>query len=231
MCTTEQRIAGNVGVPARGLELKLVPVDGRLEARLKGPNVTPGYWRDPELTAAAFDEEGFYRLGDALRFADPGDAAKGFYFDGRIAENFKLSTGTWVAVGALRARFIDHFGGIVRDVVIAGPDRGYIGALVFPDLARARTLARGLPDDAPVEAVLAHPDVRAWFADRLAAAALNATGSSTLVRRLLLMAEPPSIDRGELTDKGSLNQRAVLRHRADDVEELYWGSPRVIAVD
>jgi feruloyl-CoA synthase len=231
MCTTEQRLAGNVGVPARGLELKLVPVDDRLEARLKGPNVTPGYWRDPELTAAAFDDEGFYRLGDALRFADPADAAKGFYFDGRIAENFKLNTGTWVAVGALRARFIDQFGGIVRDVVITGADRSHVGALVFPDIARARALAHGLPGDAPVEAVLAHPDVRRRFAERLAASAAQATGSSTLIRRLLLMAEPPSIDRGELTDKGSLNQRAVLLHRADSVEELYLGSPRVIGID
>jgi len=231
MCMTDQRIAGNVGVPAKGVELKLVPTEDKLEARLRGPNITPGYWREPKLTAEAFDEEGFYRLGDALRFAEPPDAAKGFYFDGRIAENFKLRTGTWVAVGALRARFINHFGGIVRDVVIAGLDRDYIGALVVPDMAACRALAPDLPLDAPDEAVLADDKVRACFRDLLVSFARTSTGSSTLVKRLLLMAEPPSIDRGEITDKGSLNQRAVLRHRAALVEELYEGSPRVIGID
>lgn len=230
MCTTDQRIAGNIGLPARGLTLKLVPSEDKLEARLKGPNITPGYWREPDLTAEAFDEEGFYKLGDAFRFADPSDAGKGFYFDGRLAENFKLRTGTWVAVGALRARFIDHFGEMVRDVVIAGLDREHVGALVFPDIAMCRKLA-GLPDDAAAEDVLAHPRVRAAFAEKLKSLAKTSTGSSTRVERLLLMADPASIDRGEVTDKGSLNQRAVLRYRADRVEELYAGSPAVIALD
>ena len=171
MCTTDQRIAGNIGIPARGLTLKLVPSEDKLEARLKGPNITPGYWRDPELTAAAFDEEGFYRLGDAFRFADRSDAAKGFYFDGRLAENFKLNTGTWVSVGALRARFIDHFGEIVRDVVITGLDRDYIGALVFPNLAMCRNLANELPDEASVEDVLADQGVRLAFAEKLSSLA------------------------------------------------------------
>ena len=143
MCTVDQRTAGNIGVPARGLELKLVPVDGKLEARLKGPNITPGYWRDPERTAEAFDEEGFYRLGDAFRFADPDDASKGFYFDGRIAENFKLSTGTWVNAGALRAQLIDALGGLARDAVITGLDRDFVGAIVIPDMAACRVLAAG----------------------------------------------------------------------------------------
>ena len=209
MCTTDNRIAGNIGLPARGLTLKLVPVEGKLEARLKGPNITPGYWREPELTAAAFDEEGFYRLGDAFRFADPGDASKGFYFDGRIAENFKLNTGTWVSVGALRARFIDHFGEIVRDVVIAGLDRDRIGALVFPDIPTCRAVA-GFSEGASVEDLLADMRVRGFFAEKLASFARVSTGSSNRVERLLLLAEPPSIDRGEATDKGSINQRAVL---------------------
>ncbi len=230
MCTADQRIAGNVGVPARGVELKLTPVDDKLEARLKGPNVTPGYWRDPKLTADAFDEEGYYRLGDALRFADPADAARGFYFDGRIAENFKLRTGTWVSVGHLRAGFIDHFGGIARDVVLTGLDRDFIGALVIPDVSACRSIA-GIPPDAATDAVLADAKVRQRFAENLASLAHDSTGSSTLVKRMLLMAEPPSIDRGEVTDKGSINQRAVLRHRADLVEELYRGSPRVIALN
>jgi feruloyl-CoA synthase len=231
MCTTDQRIAGNIGVPARAITLKLVPTEEKLEARLKGPNITPGYWRDAALTASAFDDDGFYRLGDAFRFAEQGDAAKGFYFDGRLAENFKLNTGTWVSVGALRARFINHFGEIVRDVVITGLDRDHIAALVFPDVALCRTLTEGLPKDARVEDVLADPRVRAAFAEKLRSLAQASTGSSTRIERLLLMAEPASIDRGEITDKGSINQRAVLRHRADRVEELYEGSPAVIALE
>jgi feruloyl-CoA synthase len=231
MCTTDQRIAGNIGLPARGLTLKLVPSEEKLEARLKGPNITPGYWRDPELTAEAFDEEGFYRLGDAFRFADRDDPSKGFYFDGRLAENFKLRTGTWVSVGALRARFIDHFGEIVRDVVITGLDREHVGALVFPDIVMCRKLAKGLPDDASAADVLADPRVRSVFAEKLKSLGRKSTGSSTHVSRLLLMAEPPSIDRGEITDKGSINQRAVLRHRADRVEELYEGTRDVIVLD
>ena len=231
MCTTDQRVAGNVGVPARGLVMKLAPVDDKLEVRLKGPSIMPGYWRDPGLTASAFDEEGFYRLGDALRFADPADAAKGFYFDGRIAENFKLTTGTWVGVGELRAGFINHFGAIVRDVVITGLDRDFVGALVFPDIGACRALAAGLPADAATGEVLADARVRRRFAELLTSMGRGSTGSSTLVRRMLLLAEQPSIDRGEMTDKGSVNQRAVLRHRADLVEELYRGSPRVIGLD
>ena len=231
MCTVDQRVAGNIGLPARGIELKLVPVDGKLEARLKGPNVTPGYWRDAKLTADAFDEEGFYRLGDAFRFADPGDVGKGFYFDGRIAENFKLNTGTWVSAGAVRARLIDHLGGLARDAVITGLDRDFIGALVVPDIAACRTLATGLPADASADAVLAAPEVRKAFAEKLADLARTNTGSSTVVKRILILHEPLSIDRGEVTDKGSLNQRAVLSNRAGLVEELYRGSPRVIAAD
>ena len=229
MCTTNNRIAGNIGLPARGLTLKLVPAEGKLEARLKGPNITPGYWREPQLTAAAFDEEGFYRLGDAFRFADPGDASKGFYFDGRIAENFKLNTGTWVSVGAIRARFIDHFGEIVRDVVIAGPDRDRIGALVFPDIPTCRAVA-GFSEGASVEDLLADMRIRGFFAERLASFARVSTGSSNRVERLLLSAEPPSVDRGEATDKGSINQRAVLGVRSDRVDELYSDSERVIAL-
>jgi feruloyl-CoA synthase len=230
MCTTEQPIAGNVGVPARGVTLKLVPSDDKLEARLKGPNITPGYWRNPDLTAEAFDNEGFYRLGDALRFADTDDVSAGFYFDGRIAENFKLRTGTWVSVGALRASFINHFGSIVRDVVLTGLDREYVGALVFPEMAACRDIA-GLPENADIDMVLASREVRDTFASLLKSFAEKSTGSSTRIERLLLLAEPPSIDRGELTDKGSLNQRAVLRHRNDLVEELHNGSANVICSD
>ncbi len=229
MCTVDQRVPGNIGLPARGITLKLVPFEGKFEARLKGPNITPGYWRDEKLTAQSFDEEGFYRLGDALRFADQNDVSKGFYFDGRIGENFKLTSGTWVSVGALRARFIDHFAGLVRDVAIAGLDRDYVAALVLPDLAGCRAIATDLTADAPASEVLADERVRAAFAEKLRRLAKTNTGSSTLVKRIILMHEPLSIDRGEVTDKGSLNQRGVLANHAALVDELYRGSPRVIA--
>ena len=211
---------GNIGLPCRGVELKLVPSDGKLEARLRGPHITPGYWREEKLTREAFDDEGFYRIGDALKFVDADDPARGLLFDGRIAEDFKLSTGTWVSVGPLRGRFIDHFAPYVRDVVFAGPDRSDIAALVFPDVEACRKLA-GLAADAPVEAVLEHARVRALFAERLASLAVTSTGSSTRVVRLVPMAEPPSMDKSEMTDKGSINQRAVLKNRAALVDALY----------
>ena len=165
-CTWEFGLAGNIGLPFPGVELKLVPNEGKLEARLRGPNITPGYWRQPEQTAAAFDEEGFYKIGDALKFADPDDPLKGLLFDGRIAEDFKLSTGTWVSVGPLRARFIDHFAPYVRDVVFAGPDRDDIAALVFPDIEACRRLA-GLGAEATPADIVEHAKVRAKFAELL----------------------------------------------------------------
>lgn len=228
-CTWPQDKAGNIGLPALGVSLKLVPMEGKFDARVKGPNVTPGYWRAPELTAAAFDEEGYYRFGDALRFADPDDIAAGFFFDGRTAENFKLDTGTWVSSGALRTAMIDHFGAVVRDVAIAGADKPHVSALVFPDMDALRKLA-GAPADLPVAGLLAHPAVVEAFRARLASFAAASTGSSTLVKALLLVDPPPSLEDGELTDKGSVNQRAVLRLRAALVDEIYAGSPRVIAI-
>ena len=228
-CTWPQERAGNIGLPVFGVSLKLVPLDGKLDARVKGPNITPGYWNAPQLTADAFDEEGYYRFGDALRPADPQDLSAGFLFDGRTAENFKLDTGTWVSTGALRTRFIDHFGGLVRDVAIAGADRAFIGALVFPDLDGLRALS-GLGADAAPERLFADARVVAEFRSRLRSLAEASTGSSTLIRALLLVDPPPSLDSGEMTDKGSINQRAVLRIRAAAVEELYRGSPAVISL-
>ena len=154
-CSWDTERVGNIGLPLPGVELKLVPSEGKLEARLKGPNITPGYWRAPALTAEAFDEEGFYKIGDALKFADPADPAKGLLFDGRLAEDFKLATGTWVSVGPLRAAFIAHCAPLVRDVVLAGADRDEIAALIFPDLDACRKLAPDLAADAPAAAVLA----------------------------------------------------------------------------
>jgi feruloyl-CoA synthase len=175
--------------------------------------VTPGYWRDNELTLKAFDEEGFYRFGDGVCFATPGDAAGGFLFDGRITEDFKLATGTWVSVGPLRAALVSALAPLAKDAVIAGHDRDDVAALIFPDLDACRLLAGG--DD------LADPKVREAFRKRLAAFAARANGSASRVERVALLAEPPSLDAGEITDKGSLNQRAVLQRRAKAVAELY----------
>jgi feruloyl-CoA synthase len=223
---------GNIGLPAPGVELKLVPNDGKLEARLRGPHITPGYWRKDHLTREAFDEEGYYRLGDALKFVDPDDPGKGLLFDGRIAEDFKLSTGTWVSVGPLRTRFIDHFAPYVRDVVFAGADRDDIAVLVFPDVEACRKLGALGPDASPGDVVGALP-VRGKFAELLAKLAALSPGSSTRIERALLMAEPPSMDKGEMTDKGSINQRAVLKNRAALVDELYRVplSSRMMAVE
>ena len=193
--------ASNMGVPPPGVDLKLVPFQAKYEARIKGPHITPGYWREPELTRQAFDEEGYYRLGDTFVLHEE----KGLLFRGRLSEDFKLAPGTWVHVGELRARFIEHFMPLVRDVVIAGEQRAEPGALVFASDAARDELAR-----------------------RLQTFAAQSTGSSNLIRRLLVLDEPPSLDAGEMTDKGSINQRAVLARRAALVDELYSDSAKVI---
>ncbi len=205
----EGAAAGHVGLPVPGVELKLVPTAGKLEARLRGPNITPGFWRAPELTAAAFDEEGFYKLGDALVFADPQNPLKGFCFDGRMNEDFKLSSGTWVSVGPLRVKFLTAFLGLAQEAVFTAPDRDFIGALIFPT-------AQATP---------------AVLLERLQTFAISSTGNSTRVERLLVLDKPPSLDAGELTEKGTINQKAVLKNRASWVEEIYSGSSRVIKID
>jgi feruloyl-CoA synthase len=219
--TWESERASNVGLPAVGMELKLVPSDDKFEARMRGPNITPGYWRQPELTAAAFDEDGFYRMGDALRFVDPENPGHGLLFDGRIAEDFKLATGTWVSLGPVRTGFIDHFAPYVRDVVLAGPDRDNIAALVFPDVEACRRLAPDLSAEASAQAILADARVIKEFEFLLRTLATKSTGSSNRVCRAIVLSDPPSLDAGEMTDKGSINQRAVLKHRAALVDALY----------
>jgi feruloyl-CoA synthase len=201
--------AGVIGLPNPGCELKLVPAAGKLEVRVKGPNVTPGYFRREDLTKAAFDEEGYYRIGDAMKFADPAAPEKGLVFDGRVAEDFKLSTGTWVHVGALRMKLIAAANPVIQDAVITGHDRNEIGALVF--------LSSAAKD----------ADVRAKLAQALKELSKEG-GSSTHPTRVLVMAEPPQIDGNEITDKGYINQRAVLDRRADLVEKLYSRDAEVI---
>ena len=215
--------AGYVGVPAPGCKVKLVPVGDKLEARFHGPHVTPGYWRAPQLTAEAFDADGYYRTGDALRFVDPGRPALGFMFDGRIAEDFKLSSGTFVSVGPLRARVISQGAPYVQDAVVTGLNRATIGLLVFPRIDHCTALS-GLPAGTPAAEVLASEPVRSHFKRLLDTLNGDATGSSKRIERLLLLAEPPSIDHREQTDKGSINQAAVLNRRAALVDAMYDGT-------
>ena len=189
------------------------------------PNITPGYWREPELTRRVFDEEGFYSFGDAVRLLDPSDVNKGLLFDGRLAEDFKLGNGTWVSVGPLRAKIISHFAPLVRDVVIAGLDRDYISALIFPDLDACRSLCSDIPADAGSADLLRHELVRGKFLSLLKSLARESTGSSNRVARAIIAEEPPSLDAGEITDKGSFNQRAVLDRRKNIVEKLYAPGP------
>ena len=219
--------SAHIGLPAPGVEMKLVPSGDKREVRYRGPNVTPGYWRDPTATASARDADGFFRMGDALVPADPDDVEVGFAFDGRLNEDFKLTSGVWVSVGALRARFLDRSAPYARDVALAGENRDAIAGLVVPDLEACRGLCPDLPRDAPAAAVLGAEPVRTHFAGVLRALAAEATGSSNRLTRLALLAEPPSIDRNEATDKGSINQRAVLRHRAGAVETLYAEPPGI----
>ncbi|MFN5683746.1 feruloyl-CoA synthase, partial [Bradyrhizobium sp.] len=205
--------SGHVGLPVPGNEAKLVPNNGKMEVRAKGPNVTPGYWRLPEVSAAAFDSEGYYQMGDALKPVDPNDFNAGFDFDGRVAEDFKLASGTWVSVGPLRARFVAACAPLARDVIIAGINRDEIAAIVVLDLDGCRLINPTLPMD-DLAATAADPLIVAAFRERFAKFQGTATGSSTRITRAVLLGVPLSIDKGEVTDKGSINQRAVLSNRA-----------------
>jgi feruloyl-CoA synthase len=217
--------SGMIGLPVPGVEVKLAPEGDKAELRVRGPSVTPGYWRQPELTQAAYDDEGFYRMGDAVCFVDPEDPEQGLFFDGRVAEDFKLATGTWVSVGPLRAKIIAAGAPHVQDVVIAGLNRDALGALVFPNVAACRELAVGLPAQAPLADVVRHPAVRTRFQGLFDGLARESTGSSTRIARATVLETPPSIDASEITDKGSINQRAVLKTRAALVEALYAEPP------
>jgi feruloyl-CoA synthase len=199
---------GNIGIPMPGLELKLVPHQGKLEARVRGPNVMQGYWNSPEANAAAFDEEGFFRTGDAVLFADPDDPAQGLIFNGRTTEDFKLLTGTWVDAAGVRLRALAALAGLITDVVVTGADRDEVGLLVL-------CAAGHDPDDA-------------IYRTKLSAALVDlnreASGASQRVTRAIIMRQPPSFDSGEITEKGSLNARLIRERRSDLVEALYSDS-------
>jgi feruloyl-CoA synthase len=220
ICVREEFSAsGVVGLPVPGVELKLAPVGDKMEARVRGPSITPGYWRNPEATAKAFDAEGWYCFGDALVPLDPADPHKGYRFDGRITEDFKLSTGTWVSVGPLRAKLVAGLAPFVKDVVLAAPDRDSLAAILIPE---PEAVARIVP---PGEDVATHPGLRAELAAKLGVLAATATASSQRVPRAALLTQPLSLDAGEITDKGSINQRAVLARRTALVEDLFADPP------
>jgi len=222
--------AGYIGLPAPGCEVKLAPVDGKLEVRFRGPNVMSGYWRREACSEEIFDDEGFYRSGDAAIFVDPDHPNIGLQFDGRLSEDFKLNSGTFVSVGPLRARVVSEGAPYVQDAVVTGINRAEIGLLVFPRTEDCRRLA-ALAEASSMYEVLNAGPVRAFFTDLLNRINRHATGSSTFVARLLLLDTPPSLDLGEVTDKGSINQRAVQTHRAESIEAMHTpapGDPRVI---
>jgi feruloyl-CoA synthase len=211
--------AGDLGVPTPGMDVKLVDIGGKTELRYRGPNITPGYWRAPQETAAHFDEEGFFCSGDAVTWIDEDDPHQGLKFDGRIAEDFKLATGTFVSVGPLRAKITAAGAPYIQDVVLTGLNLNEVGAMVFPTQA-VRALS-GLPAEASLSDVLASAPVLAHFQSVVDTLSKNSTGSANRIARLCLLAEPPTIDRSEVTDKGSINQRAVLSHRSKTVEALH----------
>ncbi len=222
--------AGLLGVPVPGLELKLVPTEGKIEARYRGKNVFPGYWRQPELTEKVFDEEGFYCTGDALRFVDDTNANKGMLFDGRFAEDFKLDTGTWVRAGMLRSQIIAAGKGFIQDAVITGHDNRFIGAIIFPDLKYCNELIAE-HDNASTAAIINHVVVKKSLQKLLNELAEKSTGSSTLVKRAVLADFVLSIDKGEITDKGTINQKRVIENYPEIMGLLYANPPGEVIIE
>ena len=215
--------AGVIGLPVPGTEIKMVPNGGKMELRVRGPNVTPGYLKRPDLTAEAFDGEGFYCIGDAGLFADPENPVKGLVFDGRVAEDFKLTTGTWVNSGGLRLAALGAAAPVLQDVVVAGHDRDFVSLLAWPNLVGCQSLSG--ESDLDAEGAVSSEAVRQHIRDRLGTYNNANPASSTHISRLLLLAEPPAIDANEITDKGYINQRAVLENRGGEVGRLYAETP------
>jgi feruloyl-CoA synthase len=225
MCHWPMDVTGSIGLPIPALEAKLVPSGDKTEIRFKGPNITPGYYRDPARTAEAFDAEGFYKIGDAVKWADPANPNLGLLFDGRVAENFKLLTGTWVAAGVLRLDVLSATAPLIQDAAVTGVDQEWVGLLAFPNLAACKAAIGPEAEAMAPEAVARHPKLHAALREKLRAYNAAHPGSSQQVARVLLLTEPPNIDAGEITDKGYLNQRAILSRRAALVERLYTQAP------
>ncbi|MCB1537269.1 MAG: AMP-binding protein, partial [Rhodoblastus sp.] len=229
-CHFQAERSGVIGVPVPGVELKLTPNGDKQEIRVRGPNVTPGYWKRPDLTEKAFDEEGYYLIGDAVKWFDDARPEKGLLFNGRVVEDFKLMSGTFVNVTGVRVRGVESLAPLAQDIVVAGHDREEVGFLVFTNLAAARALA-GLPESAAPEEIVGHPKVVAHARAGLAKMKASGAGSAGYAARALLMTEPPNVDAGEITDKGYINQRASLARRAALVEKLYSADePAVIGL-
>jgi len=214
---------GLLGLPLPGIEIKLVPTGSKMEVRVKGDCITPGYYKNPEKTADAYDEEGFYKLGDAAKFVNPEDPSEGLIFDGRVVEDFKLSTGTWVSAGRLRVQAVESSGGLLADALVAGLDKSYVGILGFPNVDACQACVGD--HSLSVDELVRHPKVLETLAEGLRFHNETNPGSSTRIKRALLMVEPPSVDKGELTDKGYINQSTALSRRADLVERLYADTP------
>jgi len=222
--------AGIIGLPVPGCEVKLVPTMDKLAVRIRGDNITPGYWKDEANTREAFDEEGYYKIGDAVRFADPDQPEWGLVFDGRLDENFKLPSGTWVDVGSLRLKVIEACAPVIQDAVITGHDRDTVGVLIFPSHDGCRAVS-GESGESSLQSLLSHPKVHAHICAGLAEHNANNPGGSTRVHHALLMEEPPSMDAGEITDKGYINQAKVLERRAELVERLYENGEGVLRIE
>ena len=220
--------AGVIGIPIPSTKLKLTPNEGKLEIKVKGPNVTPGYWKQPELTKRAFDEEGYYRIGDAVRFEDIEKPEKGIIFDGRVAENFKLSSGTWVSVGNIRTDILAEIDQVAQDIVIAGHDREEIGILIFPNINSCKKLCRPISEETSNEEILRHKNVINELLVGLNEYNLKNKSTSRKVARALFLVDPPDIDSNEITDKGYINQRAVLEGRSNYVSKLFGSGVDII---
>ena len=222
----DQPFVNNLGVPMPGTQIKLVPAEERFELRVKGPNVMPNYWNDPTATASAFDEEGFYRIGDAAKFVDPEDPTQGILFDGRVAENFKLTSGTWVNVGALRLSIVSASQKLISDAVVTGEGRSEIGLLLFLNDGACRAFVGPQEcTDFGERWLGSHPSIEQRICEMLSDHNRQQMGSSTRIARFRILEERPSAAHDEITDKGYINQRRVLDRRADIVADLYEGEP------
>jgi feruloyl-CoA synthase len=210
--------AGVIGVPVPGVDVKLVPTGNKLELRVRGPNIAPGYWRRPDLTQSMFDEEGFYKPGDAVRFADDSDPAKGLVFDGRTAEDFKLLNGTWVAVGALRVGAQAAASPVMLDAIVTGEGRDCVGLVAWLNAAGCKHVAG---EEGDLAAYARHPKVHSHLRKAFADWNQVNTGATMRVARLLLLSDTPSIDANEITDKGYINQRVALENRKAEIDRLF----------